>query len=655
MTIPRPIARFARMLPSPAGQGLAILLAATLLSLPCLISGVPPLGDSVTHTLYQYHFSQQFWSGDYYPRWLVGANKGLGSPIFLIQYPLPYWLTALLRPALRFPATATREARELGVLCFIMMAAAAFAAQAWFRKFCSPLAATVAAIVYISLPYFFAQDLYSSVAIGQLLGFVWMPLALALCHSLEPTFTSMGTLGVVLGLLILSNPITAFIFAPLMIVYAIACGEPNKINAAKRTVSALLSLAVGTSLAAIYVFPLIAYRRLFNIGAMSRLLPGFAVSNNFLFVTTAGLSKPLVFVFAVVIAVVGVVVRLTWRNGDGLSGRAWPFLTLGLGVVLVIPGLGQKIVGLSRLGPPSFDADYFPEKMLATTLSTLTLGVLAYHYVLQGDAGRRNRRLWVLLAASSCTFLLMLPWSVFLWQAIPGLSTAIQFPHRLGALLTLATAGLVASAIDRSLGCRENGQRVRWLAAVVSLALVTIATGTLTWRVDRTWIRGLHKRATYEVDPTRDVDLMYRTYVSDDHLAAFAALLGTDPTSYQTRSTPVIESAVTLIQGRGVATATRRSPRAIVISSVVDSDGLAQIGQLYWPLWKCVSMDGRTAGPILESSAGGLMEVPLSAGRHDLELTFDGGWPERCGFLMTLVSTAITLGGLTLGRWARIR
>jgi hypothetical protein len=65
-------------------DSLLIVSLAALLCLPCLIRGVPPAGDSINHTIYQYHFSQQFLGGDYYPRWLKMANKGYGSPTFLI-------------------------------------------------------------------------------------------------------------------------------------------------------------------------------------------------------------------------------------------------------------------------------------------------------------------------------------------------------------------------------------------------------------------------------------------------------------------------------------------------------------------------------------------------------------------------------------------
>jgi hypothetical protein len=107
---------------------LLIIAAAAVLCLRFLIAGVPANGDALDHVTYQYNFSRQFWSGDHYPRWLAEANKGYGSPIFLVQYPFPHFVTALLRPILSFAPIDARESRELGVYCFLMFAGAGLAA-----------------------------------------------------------------------------------------------------------------------------------------------------------------------------------------------------------------------------------------------------------------------------------------------------------------------------------------------------------------------------------------------------------------------------------------------------------------------------------------------------------------------------------------------
>ena len=142
-------------------QNLIIVAVAALLWLPCLAKGLPPNGDAYLHATYSSQFSRQFWSGEIYPRWMMTANKGYGSPIFLIQYPLPYWGTALLRPLVRFASTRNQETRELGIFCFLVLAAAGLNARFWLQRNHTPLAATAGAIVYVSLPHHLEFDNYS--------------------------------------------------------------------------------------------------------------------------------------------------------------------------------------------------------------------------------------------------------------------------------------------------------------------------------------------------------------------------------------------------------------------------------------------------------------------------------------------------------------
>jgi hypothetical protein len=204
MTLRPSIADVSRMFPvSPALlQSMVIMFVAATLCAPCLLVGIPIGGyDSSTHVMYQHAFSRQFWNGDLYPRWLADVNKGYGSPIFLVQYPLPYFITALLRPITSFSPTATREGHELGVYCFLVLAAAGLAARAWFRNRCSPVASTVAAVAYISLPYILAVTLYARLGLGELTAFAWMPLVLALCERAQQSrFWVLSAIGIVFAL-----------------------------------------------------------------------------------------------------------------------------------------------------------------------------------------------------------------------------------------------------------------------------------------------------------------------------------------------------------------------------------------------------------------------------------------------------------------------
>jgi hypothetical protein len=241
----------------------------------------------------------------------------------------------------------------------------------------------------------------------------------------------------------------------------------------------------------------------------------------------------------------------------------------------------------------------------------------------------------------------MLPWSAFVWKAIPQLGTAIQFPHRFGAILSLAVAGLFAAAIESGLRRRSNREGVRRLTFITVAALLVIASGIVTWRADWCWVRGLRPRAAYPYDESRDVDGMYRTYVSRNSVAAFAALLGTTPNTYSVERTPVVRGGTKLVQGQGELNLLNRGPRKVVMSYVASGTSVMRMAQLYSPLWKTV-LDQKSAGLGPRSSDQGLLEVPLVPGRHDLELLFEVGWPERYGVILSVASLVVVAAGVAL-------
>jgi len=629
-------------------QNLMIVSLAALLCLPCLIHGLPLVGDSTLHATYQYQFSSQFWKGDIYPRWIVSANKGYGSPIFLIQYPLPYWITALLRPLTRFAPSPAREARELGVFCFLILATAGVNARLWLRKSRPPIAATAAAMVYIALPYLLAHGIYSDLAIGQLATFAWMPLALAASDSLRLRFAAVSTLGVAWALLMLTNLLTALIFAPLMVGYALTRRQANHLSLVKCLAAVAISLVIGTCLAAVYILPFVANFRLFNINALLS-LPGYELSHHFSFVRLESLGKPVV-VIALMGAVTAAIIagRFSWRAGGSVAFRVWMLLTLGLGALMITPDLGLRLVGLSGLKPPIFKVgDYFPEKLLAMGLLTIALGVFAYSQISEEINRRRDPTLMWLMVAACSSFMLMLPWSALLWRAFPAVRTAIQFPHRLCVPLTIAVTGLLAAAIDNSLHCRANGEGSRQALLIAFMTVAVIVGGILTWRADRTWRNLLRNPTLVHADETHDVDHTYRTYVSEDHLAEFANLIGAVPNEEQLE--PAVEAGTArLVRGRGVLNVVRLSPRKLLVSYTVSGTGLARIGLLYSPLWRIQSASEASGGPVLGSSAEGLVEVPLLPGRHNLELVFDVGWPERYGVIVTFISIVFVFGGMLI-------
>jgi hypothetical protein len=618
-------------------QGLVIIVAAAILCLPVLLVGIPNGNDASNHIEYQYHFSSQFWRGDSYPRWLAEANKGYGSPIFLAQYPFPYFVTALLRPILSFPPTADRESRELGIYCFLVLAAAGISGWFWFRSRCTATASTIAAVAYICLPYIVGSALYDRADIGELTTFVWIPLLFALCDRVRlKGYWLVGAMCAVFALLVLSNIIYAALMAPVVVLYAIASGK-------RALWSVVIALPVGVCIAGGYVLPLIAYRQFFDPAAFIINHPATWMFRNLLYVSLREvrerrIAAPTIIVTAALAFVVG---RYVWYGGKSFISRAGMLLTLALGIVMLIPGPGQLLIGLShlRVSRHGLMKDYSMDFLFAALL-TLSLGLLAHCRV---PEDRRDPRERLLLVVSCSAFVFMLAWCAPIWRIIPG-TEIIQYPWRLCAILTVATAGLFAIAFDDCLRHRSRSDSKPSMVAMALVALAVIAAGTIIFRVDRCF----RHPVTPHIDLAQEVDTMYPGYVATIDLLGFAKTVGTSPNTFDVTVTPVQEGVrADFINGLGSASVVRVSPRRLLVSARCQEQSLLRLGQLNFPLWKIVPMAGSAPEGVLRTSPEGLIEVSLRPGRHDFELVFEMGWPARLGSIVTVASLLAVLGACT--------
>lgn len=625
---------------------LVIVLTAAVLCLPFLLIGIPVGNDAITHMMYQYYFSHQFWAGDLYPRWLAGANKGYGSPIFLVQYPLPYFITALLRPILSLPATATRESRDLGVYCFLMLAAAGLSARLWFRERCTPVASTIAALVYISFPYLIGQVLYMRVAIGELTTYVWMPLMLTFCDRVNRMrFGMVSAIGVTFALLVFSNILYAALFIPVILLYAAVSG--------KRTVlSVLLALLMGTCVAAVYLFPLVADQRFFDPSAFVTLHKYGELGRSLLYVSFSEVHNHRIAIPGIVLSACAtlLVARYIWHASVGVAARLGMLLTLALGAVLLIPGVGPALIAHSSLKTSGFGSfAAYSMKVLFVNLFTIGLAFLSYCRISGTQSETIKDR--ILLVVCCGAFFLMLAWSASIWKVLPG-TAIIQFPWRISAILSVAAAGLFATAIEDSLRRDARGEKRPSLAVMILFALGIIVAGSVIWRVDLK-IRSMRTPA---VDVRRFVDPMYVTYVPRAKIGSFAKLEGTSPGSFVIAPTKVEKGVnAEFLSGKGKVSVAREGPRTLVVSEQSKESAQVQIGQLYFPLWRLVSAKGSSPGAALGSSADDLIEVSLTPGKHKFTLIFGGGLPEKAGLIVTVISILFVVGQLVFAGLLRRR
>jgi len=645
MSIPRP--RIFRPLAPHQSEVLAhsllILLSAALLCLPCLLVGIPQGLDSEYHTAYQHYFDQQFWSGDLYPRWLVGLNKGYGSPIFLVQYPLPYFVTTLLHPITSFWPAATREAHALGIFCFLALAGAGLTARVWLRNHCAPKVATLGALLYICLPYIFGQSLYLRTALGELSVFIWMPLALAFCDKLRPTFTSVTTLGLVFALLLFSHVLTAVLFTPVLIAYAIVSLRSRGFSFPGCVFIVGMALMTGIGIAAIYVLPLAVYAHLFSLGHMQLFVSLLEFARYFPYSTSVDISRRFVaWDLALTFGLTLTAAVYLWRLRQNIVVRLLMCVTLGLGLILIVPNIGPKLITLSGFKVSSFvTPGGFSLRILFSGL--FMVGLASVSYCCLSHLATARERLLLLVVCGA--FILMLPWTAFVWKAIPPLAN-IQAPFRLSGLLAAPAVGLFGLAVEYCTHQRyKRTARPSLIVLLVTMAFVVLG-GFATWRVgDKLFYADTTRSAL-----ARNVDVMYRSYIPSERVPAFANRLHMAADSIEvpvTKSEAGVHAEVAA--GSGNVDIREAGPRKLHVSVTSSGQALVRIGQLYSPLWRAEPVAGPMIGrsaPVLQSSADGLIELWVGPGRREFELVFDTGWPERYGLMVSVVSILVVVGGL---------
>ncbi len=256
----------------------SIIGAGLILTMPLIINSCHYSHDFRAHLVWSKHFSEQFWQGEFYPRWLQNMNSGLGSPTFFFYAPLPYYFTSLFSPLSHYN---TSSCNSLGLSSLLALVASGLTAYFWLKEIASKNSAVIASIMYMAWPYHLVIDLYVRFAFAEYWSFVWMPLILYFTIKIvRGSRLNIIGLAISFALLILTHLPTFVIFCPVPIGYALFIASRNQ----WKIVSLRLGLAIiiGIGLSAIYWLPAMTTQASISMDAMSTGF--FHYANNFLFI-----------------------------------------------------------------------------------------------------------------------------------------------------------------------------------------------------------------------------------------------------------------------------------------------------------------------------------------------------------------------------------
>jgi len=173
--------------------------------------------DGETHTARIAQYYQALKDGQFPPRWAKTLSSGLGSPIFVYIYPLPYLAGALIH---MLGANFVNSFKILMALSFI---ASGLFAYLWLLEvFKSPKSAFLGALTYTWVPYRFAL-IYVRASISESFAYTFLPfLLLSLTKLAKKTnlkWTALSALS--LALLMLSQNLVAYMAIPLICAYVL--------------------------------------------------------------------------------------------------------------------------------------------------------------------------------------------------------------------------------------------------------------------------------------------------------------------------------------------------------------------------------------------------------------------------------------------------
>jgi len=460
----------------------------------------------------------------------------------------------------------------------------------------------------------------------------------------------------------------------------------NHVDRASALAAAILYMAMPYHLAAdLYVrasfaeywafvwMPLILYSsdRLHS-GQMSA-LPGLAVGWALLIMTH--LPTTLTFCVLPFCYVMFFTLRAERLKVLGLSLGAL-MLGIGLSAIYLVPALTtQQFVLLDRIstGYFSYENWFFfarfslwePDKIALALLASNMLGVASCAFLISRsglDARLKKMNVfWYCIVVGSIFMMTQLSKPV--WLLVP-IIRKIQFPWRFNAVLTLATAALLALSI-RSLNKRSSS----WLRAmqIITGLFIAVWIPVTAWKAWSAYPQTNPNRAvieyrTEQLEQSRDApeyrprwnqsmaSIDWQKSVDED---LWDALMKEESETLLQRvgSSPGHPPEPMIVEGVGRAEITARKPREIDLH-VEASDGvILNVPQFYYPYWKGYQSGEAAELTVTPSQPDGLISLSVPRGNHDIQLRLERGKPELIGQLISLASIAIALSlALYLGK-----
>ena len=570
-----------RLSKRPAVHLVAIAGVGIVLTLPVLILGVPFFSDDgVTHAMWYTHFSEQLWSGDFYPRWLMNMNSGLGSPVFFYYPPVPFFLTSLLRPLF---ANESQGWHQVGVSCSIAVVASGFAAYLWLRDFGDHFSAMVAAVLYMAMPYHLG-DVYVRGSLSELWAFVWMPLILFFTNRIVNGRRLAGVgLALSYALLVMTHLPTTLIFSIVPATYSLFTA--NKKTRIKATAITLAFLLIGIGLSAVYLLPALLTQE--NV-SINRMTTGyFSYQNWFLFSKWSAWKEDKLTLLLLAVDMIGIagcaflISRIRLSDRQKMMSRFW-FAAAGISIFM-----------MTELSKPSWRLISSLQKIQFPWRFNMPLSISVTALLALAVLSLRRRPVYGKLLPAIALML------IIVWIPAMTFEAWRMFPQTNPDPIT-------SNAKKKQIGESRDAPeyRPRWNQSI----------GELNW------------------DASVDIDNWDQRLENefDSLIKRVTPAGGGGPD-------------VRIIQGTGRATTTLRKPGEIDLHVETPTGVSFEAPQFFYPYWNARMLDDTTRLSLSPSMPDGLVTLSVPPGNHDVQLRLERSGAELAGEVISLASAAIAL------------
>lgn len=165
--------------------------------------------DSESHIVRQIAFEDAWRDGQFPVVWAARPFQGLGSPVLMLNYQLPYYFTEMWR----LMGFSLYESFHLTLL--VTFVASGVIAFLVFGNLFGWLAGTVGALVYLFAPYRFT-DIFVRAALGEAVSFLFPPLLLWTLEKRKKVFGALAWAG-----MFLTHPVGSALCSGFFLGYAL--------------------------------------------------------------------------------------------------------------------------------------------------------------------------------------------------------------------------------------------------------------------------------------------------------------------------------------------------------------------------------------------------------------------------------------------------